>query len=191
MQLKLSIFSLVLAGSVAAPGALARHDDPPPDPLLIKMRDTCDPPTFNGAFGAGTCVGTFRTTLDQFLTELTQDGVVGSWRFHPLTSNAKKGTQLMIQNLGGELHTFTRVEEFGGGFVKPLNDLSGNPIPAPECATVENGELVPTQPSASNLFIPAGQTVPGETIERGKTVKYMCCIHPWMRMTINSRGRRD
>jgi hypothetical protein len=193
MHLKLPLASLLLAAGIAAPMAFADNDhgNTQPDPLLIKMRDTCDAPTFNAAFGPGTCVGSFRTTLDQFLEELTQDKVVGSWRYHPFEVKAKKGTPLTIQNLGGELHTFTRVKEFGGGFVQVLNDLSGTPTPAPECATNVNGVLVPAQPSASNLFIPAGQTAPGETVERGKTVKYMCCIHPWMRITINPKGRHD
>ena len=174
--------------------ANARDDDSdknPPGPLQIKLRDTCDPVSFNAAFGVGTCVGSFSTTLAQFFAELGQDQTVGAWRFHPLFARANKGTQLIVTNFGGELHTFTKVKEFGGGFVQPLNDASGNPIPAPECADVVNGQLVPKSPSATNLFVPAGQSVPGPVVKNGKTEKFMCCIHPWMRMTINPKGHAE
>lgn len=31
----------------------------------------------------------------------------------------------MAANVGGEVHTFTEVEEFGGGIVPRLNELAG------------------------------------------------------------------
>jgi len=78
------------------------------------------------------------------------------------------------------------VKEFGGGFIAPLNALSGNPVPAPECAQVVNGQLVPQPPSEDNRFIPAGgsDTVP---LMHEVNAKYQCCVHPWMRLTITPR----
>jgi hypothetical protein len=131
------------------------------------------------------------TTVAALLAELQQDQTAGSWRFHPALTRAKRGTQLIVHNFGGETHTFTEVKEFGGGFVQLLNDLSGNPLPAPECAQNVNGVLVPQPPSAGNLFVGSGQEVPGPVIEGGKTRKFMCCIHPWMRMSVNPRGRAE
>jgi hypothetical protein len=65
---------------------------------------------------------------------------------------------------------------------------SGNPNPAPECAQMVNGELVPQPPSDENIFIPAGgsATVPlnHEVVQR-----YQCCIHPWMRLTISPKDQ--
>jgi hypothetical protein len=44
----------------------------------------------------------------------------------------------------GETHTFTEVAQFGGGLVGLLNDLSGNPVPAPECNPA-NGRSNPSR----------------------------------------------
>lgn len=165
--------------------ALADQDDEASGSALIKLRDSCDPPTFNAALGAGTCVGEFRTTFQQFLTELGQDMTVGAWRMNPRELDAEKDTQLVVSNFGGETHTFTQVQEFGGGFVAALNAASGNSAPAPECAQMVNGNLVPRPPSAVNLFVAAGQTVSGPIVENGKQEKFQCCIHPWMRLTVN------
>ena len=47
--------------------------------------------------------------------------------------NVSVGQTLVAINRGGEEHTFTEVEHFGGGFAPLLDNLSGNPDPAPEC----------------------------------------------------------
>jgi len=48
----------------------------------------------------------------------------------------------MAVNRGGEEHTFTEVEEFGGGIVPVLNALSGNPEVAPECLALEAADFI-------------------------------------------------
>ena len=40
------------------------------------------------------------------------------------------------------LHTFTQVAAFGGGIVPQLNNLSHNPVVAPECTTLEEDDFV-------------------------------------------------
>ena len=92
---------------------------------------------------------------------------------------------LALQNTGGETHTFTRVRKFGGGFVDALNQASGNPVPAPECAQLVNGVLTPQAPSADNLFIPAGGTASASVPGRDDEIRYQCCIHPWMRLVVD------
>ena len=82
---------------------------------------------------------------------------------------AKVGQTLLAINRGGEEHTFTEVEEFGGGVVDILNQLSGNTEVAPECLAL-----------APSDRIPAGGTFTDEVEETG-TELYQCCIHPWMR----------
>jgi hypothetical protein len=77
----------------------------------------------------------------------------------------------MLTSRGGELHTFTRVQNFGGGIVPLLNDLSGNPVVAPECAALGN-------PAAGSTALPAGKT------------QFQCCIHPWMRTTIEVKSHK-
>jgi hypothetical protein len=168
----------------------------------ITMWDACDPASFNAAVGPGTCVaGHHGTTLfGDFIGELQTDHIAGAWRFNPLLNategnfklvrlNLKAGDQTTIQNKGGETHTFTRVEKFGGGFIAPLNGLSGNPDLAPECARVlPNGALAPQPESATNQFVEAGATESGPTagsaaLPQGVS-RWECCVHPWMRMVV-------
>jgi len=160
--------------------------------ITILMRDACDPATFNAIVGPNTCVaGEHGTTPFQlFIAELQQDHIAGAWRFNPLldasagtfklvTLNLTAGQQTVIQNLGGEIHTFTRVKEFGGGNAPPLNALSGNPVPAPECSLAA---------SNTNVIVGAGMSQPGPTAGTSalpeEATKWQCCIHPWMRMTV-------
>ena len=83
------------------------------------------------------------------------------------------GEAVQARNTGGETHTFTEVKEFGGGFVAILNDLSGNPVPAPECD--------PTSPEIG--FLLPGSTSDPDLEEPG-VHHYQCCIHPWMRTDV-------
>ena len=152
----------------------------------FRVRDDCDPKTFNAAIGPGTCAETFNggTTFDEFIEELTEDRDVGAWKFNPDKVGMDRGQRSMFESRSGEFHTFTRVANFGGGVVPLLNDLSRAGAPRAEC--VQNGELAP--PSGTNLYVPAGAALPGPTagaaaLPRG-TTKWQCCIHPWMQTTV-------
>jgi plastocyanin len=181
--ISLAIFIVLL--SVAT--ALAQQKTNPQ--VVIHIRDYCDPASFNAAVGPDTCIRDTTNgaiTFSGFLGELGADKSVGAWRFAPDQLRVSQGTTLLVENLGGETHTFTEVKRFGGGFLDFLNGPSGTPVPAPECAQVVNGTLVPQPPSDENIFLPAGgnATVPIE--EQGVT-RYQCCIHPWMRITIHPK----
>ena len=157
--------------------------------LNINVRDYCDPTTFNAAIGPGTCVRDTTNgsiTFPGFLAELGADKSVGAWRFAPDHAKVEEGATLNLQSLAGETHTFTRVKRFGGGFVAFLNTASGNLTPAPECAQMVNGSLVPQPPSADNIFIPAGGSA-STTLDHGEVARFQCCIHPWMRITITPK----
>ena len=167
----------------------AQHDKS--TQLTIDIRDYCDPASFNAAIGPDTCVrdtSDGAITFNGFVAELGADKSVGAWRFAPEQIRVSQGTTLQLQNLGGETHTFTEVKRFGGGFLDFLNAASGNPVPAPECAQVVNGSLVPQPPSEENIFIPAGgsATLP---LEHETVARYQCCIHPWMRITITPKDQ--
>jgi hypothetical protein len=168
----------------------------------ITMRDACDPVSFNAALGPGHCVaGQHGNTLfSDFIGELQSDQNAGAWRFNPML-NATAGTfklvrldltagdQTTIQNMGGETHTFTRVEQFGGGFKTRLNGLTNNLVPAPECAQVlPNGSLAPQPESDTNQFVEAGNTEAGPTAGSSAlplgVSRWECCVHPWMRMVV-------
>ena len=159
---------------------------------VVRLQDKCDPTTFNAAVGPGTCVGDGTITFDHFIAEVTAAQKAGAWHYDPTDQTVEPGTALTLENRGGETHTFTKVAKYGGGFVAPLNALSGNPVPAPECATVTMGGLIPKPPSESNLFLEAGETEDGpiagsSVLPSGTITKFQCCIHPWMRLEVRTK----
>jgi hypothetical protein len=169
---------LVLSGSSLLLRAKAAANDTD----SIRIWDNCDPATFNAALGAGKCQpGQHGTeTFSIFNGEVSADRIAGAWRFGSTGYTIASGDSTALDNRGGELHTFTTVAKFGGGFVPVLNQLSGNPVPAPEC-------LQP--PSASNIFVEAGTVEIGPAagsaiLPVGRT-RVQCCVHPWMRTVIN------
>jgi plastocyanin len=143
----------------------------------IEMLDACDPESFNAVLGAGACTRSGGLRLSQFTALLTKHGSVESWRFSPKVVQARVGQTVLAINRGGETHTFTEVEEFGGGIVPMLNQLSHNPVVAPECEA-----LTPAD------FVPPGGT-DSDDVEEAGTELYQCCIHPWMRTTIHARAK--
>jgi plastocyanin len=151
----------------------------------IRLRDDCDPATFNAARGAGTCVGEGGTTFDAFIAEVTKNKFADEWKYQPNAITVSPGTTLTLWNRGGETHTFTQVAEFGGGFRAQLNQLSGNLVPRPECAQMVNGNLVPQPASPQNIFVTAGKTLTGPQVSTGMT-KFQCCFHPWMRIVLTT-----
>jgi plastocyanin len=140
---------------------------------LVTIFDACDGPTFGAAHIE--CDRTSGVTLQQFIGELTKHGSIGAWHFAPSSVNAFVGQMLVATNRGGEAHTFTEVEHFGGGIVPLLNQLSGNPVVAPECLALTGAD-----------FIPPGGTH-HESVEDEGTELYQCCIHPWMRATVTAK----
>lgn len=163
----------------------------------ILAKDDCEPVSFNAAIGPGTCNPAFggSTTFAEFIAELKSHQIAAAWQFSPNTIGVVAGQTLIILSAGGEVHTFTKVAAFGGGFIIPLNILSGNPVPRPECTTgavVIPGEVLQAQPpSATNLFVESGDTESittgtagsGATLPPGSFM-FQCCIHPWMRAIV-------
>jgi plastocyanin len=150
----------------------------PSSTVRIAARDQCDPASFNAALGAGTCKGNGNVTFNAFNDELTAQHSVAAWQFSPTALTARVGESIVVTNEGGEEHTFTEVEEFGGGIVESLNQASGNTTEAPECAQLAAGD-----------FIEAGATKTEEAETAVGTERYQCCIHPWMRATVTVTSR--
>ena len=147
--------------------------------VIVNIHDACDPETFNKEIGPDACVRNGGMTFQQFIAQLTRLTFVGPWHFAPNNANARPGQNFLVTNRGGETHTFTEVEEFGGGIVPDLNKLARLPQVAPECLTL-----------APDDFIAAGHTFTEEIEEEG-VEKYQCCIHPWMRLTVSVRESHD
>ncbi len=185
---------LVLCGALlvsSAAGVFAQDGPAHSADVNLHIRDYCDPASFDAVLGRGACVRSTlpgAITIDGFEAEFAADKSVGAWRYVPGQVSIAEGATLHVENLGGETHTFTQVKDFGGGFVEFFNAGSGNPVPAPECAQVVNGQLVPQPPGPDNIFLPptGSATVP---LEHEVNAKYQCCIHPWMRLTITPRDQ--
>jgi plastocyanin len=143
--------------------------------VLIHMLDACDPETFNAK--SISCIRAGGVAFDQFIAHLTRFGSIGPWRFAPAVARVRVGQSFVATNIGGEVHTFTRVADFGGGIVPLLNELARVPRIAPECAPEA---LEPDD------FVSPGATY-HETVDRAGTLKFQCCIHPWMRLEASSR----
>jgi len=158
--------AVALAGTVAAASIIR----------MVHINDQCDPASFNAAIRPGTCVTPHAgVQFDDFIRELTQTQKVGAWNFAPRQVSLRTDQAFLAQNRGGEVHTFTEVDEFGGGIVPLLNTLSGNPVPAAECLALGAGDFIP----------PGGVTTPD--VETPGVHHYQCCIHPWMRTDVTVR----
>jgi plastocyanin len=181
------IAALVVAAGVwalvnAGLGAQVRSNDP-----NIIMMDNCSPddPAYD-AFG-GCPEGSPRGAsgyrgdvplaelFDLLISPLAPGHVIGhpSWRNEPSYISIRPGQGVRVTNRGGRVHTFTRVEEFGGGFVPILNETM---TPAPECG--EN--FVPAE---GVVFVPLNENQTLPTMTPGLH-KFQCCIHPWMRAAV-------
>ena len=141
----------------------------------IEMFDACEPNSFNAVLGEGGCVRAGGVEFAKFLELLARHGDIGAWHFAPGKVQVQVGQSLLAINRGGEVHTFTEVEHFGGGIVQALNDLTGNPVPAPECLQLQGADIIP----------PGGSTT--DDVDEEGTELYQCCIHPWMRTTVTAR----
>jgi plastocyanin len=150
------------------------------DPSAIRMKDDCDPVSFNLAVpdDPPTCVGDGQTTFDDFIGQLVDHKFAGAWRFSPNHVKIDAGSSLRLINQGGEAHTLTPVTQFGGGgVVPPLNEiLFGTPTP-------------PTFFFPPFNFVPAGGTTTiGPDLLTPGTHRFICVIHPWMEETIVVKG---
>jgi plastocyanin len=147
--------------------------------------DECDPTTFNAktAGGADFCKNValatfgFATTLAD-LVESAENGTPDpGWDFEPDRLTIKQGTILSVVNEGGEPHTFTEVNQYGGGFLPALNP-GGSASTIPECSG-----------GFKNIAVARTRVIQGSRLDvvglsKGKHL-FECCIHPWMRIEVD------
>ena len=208
----------VFAGLLTVAGVVASAQS---GVQVFRVRDDCDPATFNAdppdGPGAGIiCNPNFDgdQTFAEFIQELTEEQEAGHWRFQPDDKELDRGQRTIIDSRdAGEFHTFTKVEEFGGGIIFGLNALTFGPVEAiegsgqtrPECGTPAlpppspdsppiDGVLAETNDTIHRAVPPGIPNLPGPTagsasLPRGETTKWQCCIHPWMRSEVKVRSR--
>jgi hypothetical protein len=162
------------AAAPAAPVQLAARAD---QQHAVTLFDACDPETFNAAVGPGTCIRSGGVRFETFLEQLKRHGSIGAWHFAPGMVTMQVGQLLVANNRGGEVHTFTEVDEFGGGIVPLLNELIGETTVAPECNQLADADFLAPGASSSEKETEAG------------VEKYQCCIHPWMRAEVRIKEK--
>ena len=139
----------------------------------IAVLDDCDPndPTWAPTGGCLLRGGDVTNAeFGAFLTSPLSLSTIGhpAWRNEPSYVKITVGQSVRVANEGGRLHTFTRVANYGGGRVPPLNI---GLTPAPECLNSASTELAP------------GARTEVDGLALG-THRFQCCIHPWMRAAI-------
>ena len=170
--------SKLYVGAAAAVVALVLPVSAWANPTTIRMKDDCEPVSFNLAIGPGTCVGNGGTTFGDFIGQLVDHKFAGAWRFSPKQVKIDAGSSLQLVNQGGETHTLTPVTQFGGGgVVEELNEiLFGTPTP-------------PTFFFPPFNFVSAGETTTiGPDLLTPGTHLFICVIHPWMEETVVVNG---
>ncbi len=149
------------------------------DGQQVVILDECDPTTFNGQFGPGTCLNVVSlggVPLPEFLNALPTGHP--AWLFYPTsTITLRKKDTLRVVNQGGEIHTFTEVAEFGGGFLPVLNNPPNSPA-IPEC---DGGYAKNTELASTRLIQGSHMEIRG--LKKGLH-RFECCVHPWMRMEV-------
>jgi plastocyanin len=171
---------LLLAGvmqSQEKPPSAEEKSQSPLTPVQIVALDECDPTTFNAKIGPDFCKNVAlgaSTTFDELFAKAANGTPDPNWDFEPDVLKIKKGTPIIVTDQGGEPHTFTEVKEFGGGFI---HDLNGGEETAPECAG-----------GFSNLDVAKTRILQGSQLQVTGLSKgqhhFECCIHPWMRVTV-------
>jgi hypothetical protein len=145
---------------------------------VLELRDNCDPVTWGAEF-PGLCAvkpdgipGT--VTLAKFRADLAKGGS-GAWWIRQRDITLDKGDTIAATDVGGIIHSFTEVAQFGKGCVADWN------VAVRE--TVDNcdfGKFVTT-------LVPSGTTSAAQTLSTG-VHKFQCLIHPWMRTVVTVRS---
>jgi plastocyanin len=161
-------------------GGTQLEDKDSPGVAQVVALDECDPATFNAPNAAGPdfcrniAVGASTKFADLFAA--AQSGHPDpNWDFEPDSLTINKGTILSVVDQGGEPHTFTEVEKFGGGFIPGLN--APNEEIVPECA------LGFSRVEVARTRILQGSQLQLTGLSKGEHL-FQCCIHPWMRTKV-------
>src|ERR1041384_247170 len=113
-----SIFAVVIGIGTIETAEAQEHSQ------QVVILDECEPTSFNTAFGPGVCLNVVSlggVPLPDFLGALPTGHP--AWLFYPTSPvTRKKKESLHVVNQGGEIHTFTEVADFGGGFLPVLNN---------------------------------------------------------------------
>jgi plastocyanin len=164
--------------------AMPSDDSAAPRSAQFVVLDECDPATFNAVLGPDFCKNValaafgYATTLSDLVTGAQSNNPSPNWDFEPDSMSVPHGTVIKVVDQGGEPHTFTEVQQFGGGFLPPLNAPGESTVP--ECV----GGFSKVDVAKTRII--QGSTIEIPNLSKGEH-RFQCCIHPWMRATVNVR----
>ena len=175
---RIGLTGVLVIGALTLVAAVAVADK------KMRILDACDPVSFNTRFGPGTCedVGGDVTVPEFAFPGLVPEGHPG-WAFQPAYIRITPGQSVRVTNKGGQVHTFTEVKAFAGGYIPVLNNPTNSTDIAPECGSAEG-------PNPDLVFLPSGGKLQVTGLEAG-THLFQCCIHPWMRGAIKAVDEED
>lgn len=173
---KSTVVALVLVGACAMSAGVAMADEKKDEKRAeVAIRDDCDPTDPAWAPTGGCTLKGGVVSFAEFNQLLFSPNSAGSpvghpaWRMDPTYFRMESDGTVRVKNAGGRGHTFTEVENFGGGFVPPLN---GTLMVAPECTA-----------AAANPPLAPGARMEVTGLTEGNHL-FQCCIHPWMRILV-------
>src|SRR4051812_47683750 len=174
MPVKKMLPSLVAAAVITVGAASSASAA---DQQVIKVKDACDPVTFNAALGEGACVRDDRGSRVEFedlIAKLQTKGSDWHWRFTHHKVHIDAGESLLVvQDKGGEGHTFGEGGAFAPGGVPEVTRLRGaRGAPAGDCSQMQATYVGPGRTSFEVSGLPGG------------THRFQCLIHPWMQTTV-------
>src|SRR3954468_22928652 len=124
MPVKKMLPSLVAAAVITVGAASSASAA---DHQVNKVKAACDPVSFNAALGEGACVrddSGSRVEFEDLIAKLQTKGKDWHWRSTHRKVNIDGCEWLLIvQDKGGEGHTFSEVGGFGPGCVPEVNQL--------------------------------------------------------------------
>ena len=164
---------------LSATQSVASFDKGGTDDRTVNMMDACDHASFAAQNPPILCTRNGGVAFGQLIAQLMDHGSAGAWHNAPSQMDAKVGLTLSAVNKGGEVHTFTKVANFGGGFVPEINGLL-HLTPVPEC-------LALLTPGHDDDFILPGGTDTDDVVQSGTSL-YQCCVHPWMQTVVHGKG---
>jgi plastocyanin len=145
-----------------------------PHARVVELRDACDKTTWDVEFPGLCTKAAGSVSLPEFRAELAKGGS-GAWWIRQRDLTLDAGDTVAATDVGGIIHSFTEVSQFGKGCVPEWNQAVSE--------TVDNCDF----PTFVATLVPAGTTSAPQTLPVG-VHKFQCLIHPWMRTTITVKA---
>ncbi|SEQ27714.1 hypothetical protein SAMN05421756_10314 [Microlunatus flavus] len=141
-----------------------------PHDRVLELRDACDKASWDVEF-PGLCTRSAGSvSLPEFREELA-DGGSGAWWIRQRSIGLDQGDSVAATNVGGIVHTFTEVDQFGKGCVPEWNQAVQDTVDNCDFGRFLQTLVAPGTSSAAQQ--------PTVGVHR-----FQCLIHPWMRTTV-------